>query len=143
MKAIVAFIVSASLAAGCGFYLRPGAVQPATAHVVGDQRDAVWQRAIEVLLDEGYVPDVLNQPAGYISAKQRDDVQLGKLAGSMAIVMVSVGGVVRVEVSGHGEYTSSDGLMRDVKAEQDKLLKKILAPAAPAALALPAGPPIS
>jgi hypothetical protein len=89
------------------------------------------------------VPDVLNQAAGYISAKQRDDVQLGKLAGTMAIVVVSVGGVVRVEVSGHGEYTSSDDLVRDVKAEQDKLLKEILASTAPAALALPAAPPIS
>lgn len=133
MKAIAGFIVFASLAAGCHYYLRPGDIQPVTARVAGDQRDAVWQHAIEVLLDEGYVPDVLNQPAGYISAKQRDDVELGKLAGTMAIVTVSPAGVVRVEVSGHGQYTSGDDLLRDVKAEQDKLLKEITAQPAPAA----------
>jgi hypothetical protein len=141
---LLSAVLTASLASACNYYLRPGDIQPVTARVVGDQRDAVWQRAINVLLDEGYVPDVLNQQAGYISAKQRDDVQLGQLAGTMAIVTVSPDGVLRVEVSGHGEYTSSDGLLHDVQAEQDKLLKEILAAsAAPAHGAPPSATPTS
>ena len=142
-KLLSAFLLACSLGAcvATPMYTRPGDLAPLIAHVDGDQRDLVWQRAIGVLLDEGYVPQLLDEHAGYISAKQRDDVDVDALAGTLAIVTVSPDGVLRVEVSGHGLYDSGDDLLRDIKAEQNKLLQKIMAPPAPAASALaPAAP---
>jgi hypothetical protein len=106
--------------------LRPGSLRPGVASVPAAQRTATWHRAIEVLLDEGYVPQVLNEAAGYVSAKQRDDIEVGALAGTIAIVTVNPDGMVRVEVGGHGIYHSADELVRDVAAEQAKLLAEIV-----------------
>jgi len=107
--------------------LRPGSLHPGTASVAIDQRVATWHRAIQVLLDEGYVPQVLNEAACYVSAKQRDDISVGTLSGTIAIVIVTPDGVVRVEVGGSGIYHSDDELLRDVSAEQAKLLAEIVA----------------
>lgn len=133
------FVFTASLAlAGCNQYLRPGEMSPLNAQVALDQRARVWQQAIEVLLDEGYVPDVLDPTACYISAKQRDDVQLGSLSGTMAIVTVSPEGKLRVEVSGHGVYASSSGLVHDLDAVQIKLRDEIVARSAAPSVPAPA-----
>ncbi len=126
------------LATGCNQYLRPGDMTPLSAQVSLDQRVATWQRAIDVLLDEGYVPQVLNESACYISAKQRDDVQVGSLSGTMVIVTVSPEGKLRLEVSGSGVYASSGGLIHDIDALQQKLMQEIVARAAAPAPAAPA-----
>jgi hypothetical protein len=132
-------LFAAALATGCNQFLRPGDLPALTAQTSGD-RVRTWQRSIDVLLDEGYVPDVLNEAAGYISAKQRDDVQIGKLSGTSVIVTVSPEGRLRVEVSGHGTYASSSGLVDDLNAVQKDLLAKIMA-AAQAPAPQPAAPP--
>jgi hypothetical protein len=97
-----------------------------TASIPVDQRVAVWHRAIGVLLDEGYVPDVLNEAACYISAKMRADIVAGSLAGTMAIVSIPPDGTLRLQVSGAGLYTSQDELTRDVATVQNRLLAEIL-----------------
>ena len=126
---LLAVVVSFSFAA-CATpqLLRPGTLRPGVASVPADQRVATWHRAIQVLLDEGYIPQVLNEAAGYVSAKQRDDISVGALSGTIAIVTVNPEGLVRVEVGGAGVYHSADELMRDVSAEQAKLLAEISAP---------------
>jgi hypothetical protein len=113
--------------------LRPGDLAPVTSRVPADQRTAVWQRAIGVLLDEGYVPQVLNEAACYISAKQRDDVTVGSVAGTMTIVTVSPEGVLRVQVSGAGVYNSATELARDLDAIQHRLLQKMSSSGGPPA----------
>ncbi|HUJ57516.1 MAG TPA: hypothetical protein VLX92_03460 [Kofleriaceae bacterium] len=124
---------------GCAtpYLLRPGDVAPLTASVAQDQRAVVWQRAIGALLDMGYIPQVLNEAACYISAKQRDDVTDGQLAGTIAIVNVSPEGQVRVEVGGAGVYHSADELARDVKTVEHNIMQAILARSAPPAAAVP------
>ncbi len=96
------------LATGCvaPYALRPGTVAPVTATVPPEQRTMVWQHAIAVLLDEGYVPQVLNESACFVSAKQRDDVVAGTTGtiGATVVVTVSPEGIVRVQVSGNGIY---------------------------------------
>jgi hypothetical protein len=58
------------------YYTRPGsgALRPATAAVAPADRTAVWQRAVVALLEQGYVPQILNEAAGYISARRREDI---------------------------------------------------------------------
>jgi len=114
---------------GCyGNYLtRPGTLPVASGHVAPDQRVALWQRAIGVLLDQGYVPQVLNEAACFISAKQRDDLSPGTTTGAIAIVTVTPDGVVRVQVSGAGVYQSQSDLDADLTKRQNDLLAAILA----------------
>jgi len=85
----------------------------------------MWHRAIDVLLDEGYVPQVLNEAACFISAKQRDDVDVGALAGTAALVTISPEGRLRLEVGGAGVYNSASELKRDIAALEDKLIQEI------------------
>jgi len=122
-----------SVLTGCNYYLRPNELAPVVSQVEPEQRLATWNRAVVVLLDEGYVPDSLDANACFISARMRDDVQVGKLQGTLAMVVVAPDGRLRVAVSGHGEYTSSSGLLRDLTAEQERITKEILAPAPMAA----------
>src|SRR5579862_5869953 len=119
---------------GCAapYLIRPGDLAPLNAQVTGDQRVAIWERAIAVLLDEGYVPQVLNEAACFISAKQRDDVTTGALAGTIAIVTISPEGVLRVEVGGSGVYNSAAELQRDVETVQKRLVEEILRRTPPA-----------
>jgi hypothetical protein len=136
---LVAAIATAGT--GCTQYMRPGDLTPLNAHVALDQRTLVWQRAIDVLLDEGYVPNVLDSTACYISAKQRDDVQIGSLSNTMVIVTVSPEGQLRLSVSGAGVYASSGGLLDDIRAIQQRLMDEIVQRAhAPAPAATPTAP---
>ena len=118
------------------YYTRPGAQQAAMASVAPGDRSAVWQRAVPALLDEGYVPQVLNEAAGYISARRREDlVEDTSLTGTMVTVVVTSDGRVRVEVSGTGVYGSQQDFQAAVSDRQQRLLRRILnqpEPAAPA-----------
>jgi len=106
--------------------LHPGDLPPLTAQVAPEQRVAMWQRAISTVLDLGYVPQVLNEAACYIGAKQRDDVTVGTLYGTTAIVTISPEGLVRVEVGGAGIYTSDDALKVDLQKVQSQLIQAIM-----------------
>ena len=133
------------LTAGCNQYLRPGDLPALQAQVAADKRDLAWQRAIEVLLDAGYVPDVLNEDAAYISAHFRDDAQLDSLTGVHAIVVIAIDGRVRVQVSGSGQYATTTGLADDLRSAEQDLLTRIVAavgpkPAAPRVPAPPSPP---
>jgi hypothetical protein len=130
-----------ALLTGCNYYLRPNQLPPAMNQVGPEQRLATWNRAIGVLLDEGYVPTTLDANACFISAHMRDDVEVGKLQGTLALVTIDPDGKLRVAVSGHGTYTSADGLLNDLTAEQDKITKAILPPGEPDAPPVP--PPAS
>lgn len=137
-KAAFVLVLSA-LACAAPYVLRPGDLAPIVAQVSSEQRIAVWQRAITVLLDEGYVPQVLNEAACYVAGKQRDDVVEGALAGTIAIVTVSPEGRLRVEVGGHGVYTNEADLKRDVAEIQQRLTQEIMG-AAPAPASPGSGP---
>ena len=128
------------MAGGCytPYWVRPGEVPPATATVPPEQRNVTWQRSVGVLLEEGYVPQVLNEGACYVSGRQRDDAENGVLAGSMAIVTIAPDGLLRVEVAGRGLYLSQDHLNTDVRQLQAHLLRRILNQPE---LALPPPPP--
>jgi hypothetical protein len=137
-------LLSLVLVTGCTYYMRPNQLPPAASKVAPEQRVATWNRALGVLLDEGYVPTTLDANACFISARMRDDVQLGALQGTLAMVMIAPDGRLRVAVSGHGEYTSEDGLLTALTAEQDRITKEILAPAPPVVpAAKPATAPVS
>ena len=136
MMGMRALLMSLALVTGCNFYVRPNQLPPATSQVAPAQRVATWQRALGVLLDEGYVPTALDVNACFISAHMRDDLQLGQLQGTLAMVMITPDGRVRVAVSGHGEYTSEDGLLKALTDEQNRITKEILEPGA----AVPARP---
>jgi hypothetical protein len=132
-----ALLLAATLI-GCAtpHVLRPGDLPPLTGQVAPEQRVAMWQRAIAAVLDLGYVPQVLNEAACYIGAKQRDDLTVGNLAGTSAIVTVSPEGLVRVEVGGSGLYTSDDAIKADIQKVQGQLMQEIMT-RAPAVAAPP------
>lgn len=125
-------VLALAVLTGCNYYLRPNELPPAVAQVTPEQRLAVWNRAVGVLLDEGYVPTMMDATACFVSAKMRDDVDMGKLAGTLALISVTPDGKVRVSVAGHGTYTSEDAFKKDITAEQDRIAQEILAtPPAP------------
>jgi len=115
---------------GCAdvFYARPGTTLPAVATIPAVEREAVLDRAVPVLLDEGYVPQLVNQQAGYIIAKHREDWSDDTLVGTMATLVVTSNGVVRLEVSGVGYFHSAGEFQAAVKARQQRLLTRILNP---------------
>ena len=123
----------ATLLAGCvqAYYTRPGALKPATATVAPAERTAVWQHAVSALLDQGYVPQVLNESAGYISARRREDLAADALTGTMTTVVVSPEGVVRVELSGTGLYSSEQAFFSAVAERQGQIMQAILGARAP------------
>jgi hypothetical protein len=132
-KAAFVLLLASLSACMTPYVLRPGDLAPIVAQVGSEQRVAIWQRAITVLLDEGYVPQVLNEAACYVSGKQRDDVTEGALAGTIAIVTVSPEGRLRVEVGGHGVYRDEADLKRDVAEIQQRLTQEIMGSALPPA----------
>jgi hypothetical protein len=125
LRLLLAFSV---LLCGCtSFYrVRPGTLEPGRAAIPPDQRAAVWQRAVGVLLDQGYVPQVLNAEAGYISAKRREDIANDAFAGTIVLVYISPEGGLRVEVSGGGVFHSEDQFLDAIRQRQALLLTLIV-----------------
>jgi hypothetical protein len=116
------------LLCGCtSFYqVRPGTLDPGRAVVPPEQRAMVWRHAIGVLLDQGYVPQVLNEDAGFINAKRREDIANDAFSGTIALVYISPEGGVRVEVAGGGIFHSESQFLSAVGQRQQLLLKLIL-----------------
>jgi hypothetical protein len=123
-------LVLSLLGSGCAsyYYVRPGTLEPNRAQISEDQRASVWHRAVGALLDQGYVPQVLNEASSFISAKRRDDIADDALAGTFALVWISPEGGLRVEVTGAGYFHSEDQFMKAVGERQRALLSEILNP---------------
>jgi hypothetical protein len=131
---VAAVLSVAALQLGCAqtFYTRPGSLTPATATVPPAERTLVWQHAVGALLQQGYVPQVLNEGAGYISARRREDIADDALLGTMATVLVSPEGAVRVELSGAGLFNSERTFLDAVTARQSQIMQAIMSSRAPA-----------
>ena len=115
------------LIAGCSYYhVHPGALEPSVGHVTPEERAVVWRRAIGVLLDQGYVPQVLNEAASFISAKRGEDFENDPLARTLVLVYISPDGAVRVEVSGVGYFASEKQFISAIGERQRVLLDLIL-----------------
>jgi hypothetical protein len=126
--------VFAALLAGCyvHYQARPGTIAPSTAQVRPELRVATWNKAITVLLADGWVPQMLNEGACYVGARRRDDLENDNLAGALSSVQVDPAGTVIVQVSGGGMFRSQTELDAAIKAAQDQILAGILgAPPAP------------
>ncbi len=119
---------------------RPGTLSPATAMIAPAQRGEIWQRAIIALLDAGYVPELLNETACFIKARQREDLMPDATTRTTAIVTIGTNGALRVEVAGAGYFSSDAALAASIHQKQDDLLRQILAaPPAPPAAVPPGG----
>ena len=127
-----ALVLLVSSACFNSYLVRPGETPVAFGHTPSEQRLMTWQRAVYALLEQGYVPDLLNESAGYISAKRREDLQADALTGTVAVVVVAPDGTVRVQVSGVGLFTSEDDAKKQIGERQTLLLAAILGPSAPA-----------
>ena len=123
-------LVAAPLLTGCVtlYHVHPGTLPVSSASIPPDQKDAVWKRAVIVLLDQGYVPQVLNEAAFYINAKRREDIDNDAFAGTIALFSITPDGHVRVEVSGTGLFHSEQQFVAAVGQRQDELLRLILNP---------------
>ena len=115
------------LITGCTYYhLHPGALEPSIGRVAPEDRAVVWRRAIEVLLDQGYVPQVLNEAASFISAKRREDFENDPLAKTLVLVYISADNAARVEVSGVGFFSSEKQFISAITERQRMILDLIL-----------------
>lgn len=115
------------LFSGCTYYhVYPGALEPSRAQVAPERRVELWQRAVGVLLDQGYVPQVLNEPACFVSAKHRDDVENDPLAQTLASVYISPDGELRVEVTGVGYFSSEKEFISAIGARQRAIFEQIV-----------------
>jgi hypothetical protein len=103
------------------YSLHAGELVPSVVNTAPEQRLALWQRAVVVLLDQGYVPQVLNESAGYISAHRRDDLVDDELAGTLALVTISPQGVVRVALAGAGTFHSEADFIKAMGDRQNML----------------------
>lgn len=112
---------------GCVYHARPGELAASRATIPVSERNVAWQHAITALLDNGYVPQVLNEAAGYIGARRRDDLDNGPLVGSLATVVFTPEGVVRVEVSGVGIGTSEKTFLDAITTRQNGIMAGIIA----------------
>jgi hypothetical protein len=108
------------------YYVHPGALEPSRAQIAPEERIALWRRAVGVLLDQGYVPQVLNESTFFISAKRREDFDNDPLAKTMVTLFISPEGAVRVELTGVGLYTSEKEFLREVGERQRKILDLLL-----------------
>jgi hypothetical protein len=108
------------------YHVYPGALEPSRAQVAPEERVALWERAVGVLLDQGYVPQVLNEQACLISAKHRDDIENDPLAQTLALVHISPDGAVRVEVTGVGYFSSEKAFVTAIGARQQLIFEQIL-----------------
>lgn len=121
-------LLLSSLLSGCAsyYYVHPGRLEPSRAQIAPDERTALWRRAIGVLLDQGYAPQVLNEAALFISARRREDFDNDALAKTMVSVYISAEGAVRVEMSGVGLFTSEKQFLAAVGERQQLILNLIL-----------------
>ena len=110
-RLIATAVAFAAVLSGCSmlYRVRPGQSRPATAVVDPEQRAAIWQRAVTVLLDEGYIPELLNESVCFISARRRADLVDDALAGTLVLIAISPEGNLRVEVGGSGIFHVRDG----------------------------------
>ena len=67
---------------------------------------------------------MLNEAAGYINAKRREDLADDALAGTMATVVISPEGMVRVEVAGTGYFRSEQAFVDAVRMRQSQIMGK-------------------
>ncbi len=136
MRSLLALGLVGAVATTSGCYsiqiARPGTLPVATAVVPPDQRLATWNRAISALVDAGFIPQVFNETACYESAKRRDDLGDDILSGAQAIVQVTPEGLVRVQVSGLGSFSSQEALNLEITRRQLDILQRIVHPAPPA-----------
>ena len=120
-------LVLAVLLSGCSYYhVHPGALEPSRAQIAPEERAALWRRAIGVLLDQGYVPQVLNEAASFINAKRREDFENDPLARTLVLVYISPDGAVRVEVSGVGYFASEKQFISAIGERQRVILDLML-----------------
>ena len=120
-------LVLSFLLSGCSYYhVHPGALEPSRAQIAPEERAALWRRAIGVLLDQGYVPEVLNEAGSFISAKRREDFENDPLARTLVLVYISPDGAVRVEVSGVGYFASEKQFISAIGERQRVILDLIL-----------------
>jgi hypothetical protein len=120
-------LVFASLLSGCSYYhVHPGALEPSRAQVDPDERSVLWRSAIGALLDQGYVPEVLNESASFISARRREDFENDPLAKTLALVYISPDGGVRVQMSGVGYFASEKQFLSAIGERQRAILDLIL-----------------
>ena len=130
-------LLSPLLSTACAtFYLvRPGDLPPSTADISPDRSSLVWKRAVGVLLDQGYVPQVLNEAACFISAKRREDIADDALAGTIVLFSISPEGKVTVQLSGGGLFHTEEQFLAAVGQRQNAIFNLILnpQPARPAA----------
>lgn len=124
----VLLAVSSLLPSGCAFYysIHPGALEPSRAQVAPEERATLWRRAVGVLLDQGYVPQVLNEAAFFISAKRREDFENDALARTMVSVYISPDGAVRVEMSGVGLFPTEKQFIAAITERQRLILDLIV-----------------
>jgi hypothetical protein len=120
-------LVLSLLLSGCAYYyfVHPGALEPSRAQVAPEDRATVWRRAVGVLLDQGYVPQVMNESAAFISARRREDFQNDPLAKTMVSVYISPDGAVRVEMSGVGLFASEKQFLAAITERQQLILDRI------------------
>jgi hypothetical protein len=105
--------------------VHPGTLGAATVSVSPDEKGVLWRRAVGVLLDQGYVPQVLNESACFISARRREDIADDAFARTIAIFSVSPEGVARMEVSGAGLFSSEAQFVAAIRDRQITLLSLI------------------
>jgi hypothetical protein len=124
------FLVLTATSTGCATMqiARPGTLPTATATVPPDRRLATWNRAIGALIDSGFVPQVFNETACYVSGRRRDDLGDDILSGAMAIVQVTPEGTVRVQISGIGQFSSQDALNAEITRRQTDILQRRIRP---------------
>lgn len=108
------------------YYVHPGALEPSRTQISPEERTALWRRAVGVLLDQGYVPQVVNESTMFISAKRREDFDNDPLAKTLVTLFISPDGAVRVELTGVGLYTSEKEFLREVGERQRKILDLLL-----------------
>jgi hypothetical protein len=122
-------ILFACAISGCTttyYRVHPGSASPATTTIAPDRRIALWEHAVGAILDQGYVPQVLNKDACYISARRREDISDDAFAGTIVIFSVSPEGKVRLELSGGGLFDSEEKFFSEIARRQTQILKAIM-----------------
>ena len=118
----------ALLTVGCNQYYRsrPGALGPAKTQIAPGERALAWQHAIGAVVEQGYIPVVLNESGGFISAKRREDLTDDALIGSIVTVVIAPEGTVRVELSGAGFFSNEQDFLDAVTKRQAKIMQAIV-----------------